>query len=155
MSRIVLLFILTIILQTGLIPGLFPYMETPELFLPVIIALSILSTQQKAITFAVVAGLVMDFYFLKAFGVRTMIFFMVSFILSEKKETVSKSVFSIITLTFLIGILYQFIYYIFINLRLSISIKKLISSVFSMEIPILVLYSIVVYSILNKENRRR
>lgn len=155
MSRVVLLFILTIALQTGLFPGLFPYMEVPELFLPVIIALSILSTQERALTFAIVAGFVMDFYFLKAFGVRTLIFFIIAYIFSEKKESISKSVFSIITLTFVTSVLYQFVYFIIINIMASVPIKKLIASIFSMQIPMLVLYSIIVYSILNKENRRR
>lgn len=155
MLRVVILFILTLILQTGLLPGLFPTLETPEMFLPVIIALSILSTEKVAIAFAVIAGLVMDFYFLKAFGVRTLLFFAISYFLSKKRESLSSSVFSVITITLLVGILYQFLYFLIINISESVPFKTLIDSVFSLEIPIIMIYSIIVYSILNKEHRRR
>lgn len=155
MARILILFIVTLILQTGLLPGLFPTIDTPEMFLPVIVALSIMSSEKTSIAFALTAGIVMDFYFLKAFGVRTLLFFTISYFFSKKRENLSSSVFSVITITLLIGILYQFIYFLIVNIMDTIPFRSLIDSIFSFQIPIIMIYSIICYSILNKEHRRR
>ena len=140
----VLIFAITLILQIGFLPGLFPTLAIPELFLPVIIAIAIMCEKKEASIFALAAGLVLDLYFMKGFGARTLIFFALAHFLSSFKESFSsRSGFVIFTLTLLAGTLYQFLYFIIINaVGENLEFQVLLNSIFSLEIPIMMLYSI-------------
>ena len=140
----VLIFVLTLILQIGFLPGLFPTIAIPELFLPLIIAIAIMCERKEACIFALVAGLVLDFYFIKGFGARTLLFFALAYFLSGFAETfTSRSVFVVLTLTLLAGTLYQFLYFLIINaVGEGLEFQVLLNSIFSLEIPIMMIYSI-------------
>lgn len=156
MIRIAVLFVLTLVLELGLLPGLIPNIQTPELFLPAIITLSVVSERPSVPVFAFIAGLVLDFYFVKAFGVRTALFFTISYLISRNRENFSSaSIFTVLTLTLLIGLGYLVLYFLIANVRGSVSLRTLIDSIFSLEIPLQMLYAIISFAILNHEKRRR
>lgn len=129
----------------------------PEFFIPLIIVFALVFGRREALILAAISGAVLDLYFRRAFGLRVLLFLVIAFLLGSYRDKFTKrSTFVVSVITFIVG----FIYIVFYGLGLSflgIELKDnaMIYNIFSLQIPIQVVLSIIYYFIFIKSKYRK
>lgn len=146
-----------IMLRIGLFPALIPEINQPELILPMIVTVALLIGKVEAISVAAIFGLLLDLYFRRAFGLRLLLFVSIAtFLGSYREKFTHKSMFTVAVITVICGITYTVFYWLGLTF-LGIILKQnaLFISLFSLEVPIQVIFSIIFYKIFSKKRYRK
>lgn len=155
--KVFIVSIISLFFQIGLFPGLVPEISMPEFFVPLIIVFALVFGKKESLILAFISGLVLDLYFRRAFGLRVLLFLVIAFLLSSYRDKFTRrSIFVVSVITFVVG----FIYIVFYGLGLSflgIELKNsaMIYNIFSLQIPIQVILSIIYYFIFIKSKNRK
>lgn len=144
-------------MQIGFFPGLLTEVTMPEFFVPMIIVMALAIDKKEAITLAAISGFILDIYFRRAFGLRILLFVAIAFILGSMREKFTgKSMFVVSVITAVTGILYILSYGLgLMFLGIDTKTGAVFFNLFSFQVPIQIVLSIIYYKIFTKRKHRK
>lgn len=149
--------IFTFLLEIGIFPGFFPNIPTPEFFIPIIVTASLLKSRKHGMIIALIFGILLDTFYLRGFGIRTVLFLSIGYFLGTYRDNFSKqSIFVNLIMTLASSVYYMIVYFLLINLTVGgVGLNSVIKSIFSLQIPILMVYSLLSHYIFRMKEKRR
>ena len=156
-ARILLVSLVSLFMQIGFFSGLLPEVTMPEFFVPMIIVMALAIGKKEAITLAAISGFVLDIYFRRAFGLRILLFVAIAFVLGSMREKFTRrSIFVISVVTAVTGILYILSYGLgLMFLGIATKMGAVFFNLFSFQIPIQIILSIMYYMIFMRRRHRK
>lgn len=155
--KVLIVSLISVFLQIGFFPGLVPEVAMPEFLIPLIIVIALIYGRKEAVLLAAVSGFILDLYFRRAFGLRILLFLVIAFFLGSYRDKFTRrSIFVVSVITTIIGFFYIVLYGLGLNfLGIDLKSNAIIYNIFSLQIPIQVILSIIYYFIFIKRKNRK